>query len=308
MKEAGMLPRDAPDTIAEEGSEEEEEGVAIVEVTTEEALLAVAPVDHLIQQKKKEVTRSKRNSEMRGLGGGREVGEVEDVEVATVTIIANVSAVNLVMTTHPKMIKTAIKIVTTVETVDPEGFVKGRDAHHRAALMMKIVEMIIKMTEIGATIEIAVTTGIVETTEIAVTTGIVATTEIDEMIEIVVRTGIAVMTEIEGMIAREIEEEMSGKGEMIEDTRMITSKKEKDAVPDQRGDSDRALDETKPKMRKKAAILVVSKMQVIRLRSRSDIWQRAGLVSRTTISLPLSIYYYYSLDLSDIFNLFQIYS
>merc|ERR1719494_160474 len=117
-------------------------------------------------------------------------------------------------------------------------------------------------------IEIALTTGIVETTEIAVTTGMVVTTgidvttEIDEMIEIAVRTG------IEGMIAREIEEEMSGKGEMIDDMRMITSKKEKDAVPDQRGDSDRGLDETKPKMREKAAILVVSKMQVIRLRSR----------------------------------------
>merc|ERR1719505_406445 len=99
-------------------------------------------------------------------------------------------------------------------------------------------------------IEIAVTTGIVVTIEIAVTTG------------------------IEEMIAREIEEEMSGKDEMIEDTRMITSKKEKDAVPDQRGDSDRALDETKPKMREKAAILVVSKMQVIRLRSRYQTFGR----------------------------------
>jgi len=269
-----MLLRDAPDTIAEEGSEEEEEGVAIVGVTTEEAPHAVPPVDHLIQQKKKEVTRSKRNSEMRGQGGGREGVEVEDVEDATVTIIANVSAVSLVMTTHPKMIKTASKIVTTEETADPEGSAKGRDAHHHAALMMKIVEMIIKMTEIDAMIEIAVTIGIVETTEIdvttgmAVTTGIAVITGIDEMIEIVVMTG------IEEMIAREIEEEMSGKGEMIEDTRMITSKKEKDAVPDQRGDSDRALDETKPKMREKAAILVVSKMQVIRLRSRYQTFSR----------------------------------
>merc|ERR1719505_398380 len=115
-------------------------------------------------------------------------------------------------------------------------------------------------------IEIAVTTVIVETTEIAVTTGMAVTTGIavitgiDEMIEIVVMTG------IEERIAREIEEEMSGKGEMIEDTRMITSKRGNDAVLGQRGDSDRALDETKPKMREKAAILVVSKMQVIRLR------------------------------------------
>merc|ERR1712147_222195 len=97
---------------------------------------------------------------------------------------------------------------------------------------------------------------------IAVTTGIVLTTEID------------VITGIEETTAREIEEEMSGKGEMIEDTRMITSKREKDAVPDQRGDSDRALDETKPKMKVKEAILVVSKMQVIRLRSRYQTFGR----------------------------------
>merc|ERR1719505_188183 len=123
-------------------------------------------------------------------------------------------------------------------------------------------------------IEIAVTTVIVVTIEIAVTTGMVVTTGIavitgiDEMIEIVVMTG------IEEMIAREIEEEMSGKGEMIEDTRMITSKRGNDAVPGQRGDSDRALDETKPKMREKAAIQVVSKMQVIRLRSRYQTFGR----------------------------------
>jgi len=269
-----MLLRDAPDTIAEEGSEEEGEGVAIVEVTTEEAPHAVPPVDHLIQQKKKEVTRSKRNSVTRGLGGGREGEEVEDAEDATVTIIANVSAVSLVMTTHPKMIKTASKIVTTEETADPDDSAKGRDAHHHAALMMKIVEMIIKMTEIGVMIEIAVTTGIVATIEIAVTTGIVVITEIDVIIGIEETTEIAVMTGIEGMIAREIEEETSGKGEMIEDMRMITSKRGNDAVPDQRGDSDRALDETKPKMREKAAILVVSKMQVIRLRSRYQTFSR----------------------------------
>merc|ERR1719494_1315925 len=133
---------------------------------------------------------SKRNSETRGLGGGREGEEVEDAEDATVTIIANVNAVSLVMTTHPKMIKTGSKIVTMEETADPEGSVKGRDAHHCAALMMKIVEMIIKMTEIGVMIEIAVTTGIVVTIEIAVTTGIVLTTEID------VITGIEETTEI----------------------------------------------------------------------------------------------------------------
>merc|ERR1719505_553736 len=112
------------------------------------------------------------------------------------------------------------------------------------------------MTEIGMMIEIAVTTGNVAT------------------IEIVGTTEIVVMTGIEEMIAREIEEEMSGKGEMIDDTRMITSKREKDAVPGQRGDSDRALDETRPKMREKAAILVVSKMQVIRLRSRYQTFGR----------------------------------
>merc|ERR1719318_861041 len=135
-------------------------------------------------------------------------------------------------------------------------------------------------------IEIAVTTGIVVTIEIAVTTGmavttgIVVTTEIDvitgieETTEIGVTTGMAVITGIEGMIAREIEEEMSGKGEMIDDMRMITSKREKDAVPDQRGDSDRALDETRLKMREKAAILVVSKMQVSRLRSRYQTFSR----------------------------------
>merc|ERR1719494_1265283 len=134
---------------------------------------------------------SKRNSETRGLGGGREGEEVEDAEDATVTIIANVNAVSLVMTTHPKMIKIASKIVTTEEIADPEGFAKGRDAHHHAALMMKIVEMNIKTTEIGVMIEIAVTTGIVVTIEIAVTTGIVLTTEID------------VITGIEGMIAKE---------------------------------------------------------------------------------------------------------
>merc|ERR1719476_993991 len=128
--------------------------------------------------------------------------------------------------------------------------------------MMKIVEMIIKTTEIGVMIEIAVTTGIVATIEIAVTTGIVVITEI------------AVTTGIEGMIAREIEEEMSVKGEMIEDTRMITSKRGNDAVRDQRGDSDRALEETKPKMMEKAAILVVSKMQVIRSRSRYRTFSR----------------------------------
>merc|ERR1719494_1283233 len=111
------------------------------------------------------------------------------------------------MTTHPKMIKTASKIVTTEETADPEGFAKGRDAHHHAALMMKIVEMIIKTTEIGVMIETAVTTGIVVTIEIDGITGIEETTEI------------AVMTGIEEMIAKEIEEEMSGKGEMIDDTR-----------------------------------------------------------------------------------------
>merc|ERR1719494_383209 len=123
-------------------------------------------------------------------------------------------------------------------------------------------------------IEIAVTTGIVVTIEIAVTTGIDVTTEIDVITGIEETTEIVVMIGIEEMIAREIEEEMSGKGETIEDTRMITSKKEKDAVPDQRGDSDRALDETKPKMREKAAILVVSKMQVIRVRSRYQTFSR----------------------------------
>lgn len=248
LREAGMLLRGVPDTI-EEGSEVEEEaevGVAgdiaedIVVDTVVMAPLVVALAEHQEQQKRGVTTN-------RMISLRRDPEEVDE-EVDVVVVVAadtaettvNVNAVSQVMTTHHKMTKSVIEIVTMETIGHLEDSAKGRDAHH-AALMMRIAETIAIGEMIGTaeTTEIEEMTVSVEMIDVVmigeevvdmIVKGVMIVVMMEIVVKTVVRIGIRIMTR--GVVhsprgdsdsARETSGRAKEREEMIEPSLMVST-------------------------------------------------------------------------------------
>jgi len=193
-----------------------------------------------------------------------EVEEAEGVEGATTAIIiVKGNAVNQVTTTLHRMIKTEtkteIKMIEEVE--DQEDSVSASDAHRHAALMMKIVEMIV-------TVRMIVIAAMVEVAEIVVMTEMAEIIEIGEIPVIAGTTAIVEMI-VRGMVtdAETIVKEGTT-GTTIRIDVMMVIKTANGAVLGQREDSDKAPDKTRVRVKEKVGNRVVPTMQVTRHRSK----------------------------------------